>query len=723
MAMAARLEGESDALHYGRCELLLRGLLTILLALQSIAAFLPGPSWWGLNHLAYVPLAFRFIWPLAAILWLWTPLCSGIGRLLLHRVAPILLGRRLIAYVVAPLIGGVLLYLLRCGNHFLGDGWLLGAAVAKGMPFHGYDFVDYHLHYRLFSALNLTGEKDALGLYAVSSVLIGIIYLIAVSWSARSLTRDPGKRLLIAGMLVFSAPLQMFMGYVESYSILMICVLLSLVTLILHYRRGDALIVSATWLGIGIFFHPTGIFLAPLLLVAVLCPPASFARPLPMRITSLILPITILPLLGILLLVGDGYSWEQMLEDFVFGSSGKGVFLTASEHGGLLTWIHWKDVGNLLMLLAPIPLCLLLYGLARSRIGVSHNCESRRPLSREIVVLTLGCIWVVILMSTINLKLGTVRDWDLFAGHAAIFSLAAYSVWSHVHPRPIGPRIIGMIAGALILLILPWFLVNASDQKSLQRFQDVIADQSSYARAYAHEEIGRYYRSKGMMDEAIKEYRISTSISRTNARVHASLGELLYREGHLKAARDAFERALALDSGDAFSLEMIAKVHADQGNKQEALACLRILAKQPTEAVSAAELHGHVAEACGNVTEAVEAFGRAYRGAPHRMDLAEDAALLLLAIQDPAPLAAALRARIEQDSDVIARALLFWAIWIPLRSDLDSLQGPDKRAAVEEAADVLDGIISDVGETPSLRSLRSELDARLITRPGERGFK
>jgi hypothetical protein len=149
-----------------------------------------------------------------------------------------------------------------------------------------------------------------------------------------------------------------------------------------------------------------------------------------------------------------------------------------------------------------------------------------------------------------HMRLGIARDWDLFAAHAPVFVLAAWLAWSEAAPKRNGTHLVGLVAGVAFIVVLPWFLLNPGEERSTKRFRDVIADQSPYARAYAHEEMGRYFRNSGMFSEALLEFEACIEISPGNARLYDCLGELQYRLGDKSASLETY---LSSESVSTFS--------------------------------------------------------------------------------------------------------------------------------------------------------------------------
>jgi len=675
------------------------------LLLQLLGGFFPGPSLWAVNHLAYAPFAVRLAWPLLGLLLIWSPAAGAIGRWVTTGFAARFFGRPILVYGVAPLLAMVAFWFARCRTHFLGDGWLLGEGVAGGVPFHGYEFITYHAHARLFAAMGLSTEQQAYTLIAVTSILVGGAYVAVAGWGARRLTEDPAGRALTYTLVLACSPLLMFMGYVECYAPLAVALLAFYFSLALYYQgkltgRSPVLIPAACF-GVALFLHLDALFVAPLLLLLVLVPPAAARGSWVRRLLIVVgCCLAVLLLAGVIYYAG-GYDRAAYEADFVSGRRTERVLASFEGDQGLLSVTHWKDMGNLLLLLIPVPLALAI-------------SRRRWPQGRAEGVLLAGGVWLILLMSLVNMKLGVVRDWDLFAAPLLLFCVLAGVVWQRDISSKASRPILGAMVTTSLILLLPWVWVNAGEARSVHRFRDVMADQSSYAQAYSHEEIGKYLRRQGRIEEALHEYRTSTRLRPHNARRLAVLAGLLYNNGKKGESFAAFQRILQIEEEHPLALEMMARLHVERGEANLALPYARKLAGRPEETHRAASLHAQAAERVSQPRESMEAFERAYALRPDRIDYLERAGGLALVLGDFRKSEQSFRRALQIDpSAVSARAGLVMTLWAPLRERPGSWTDPSTRRRMEEALALIERIPPD-GETGRMASSwRQEIRAAL----------
>lgn len=577
---------------------------TVLVVLQWIAPFLPGHLAWGIHHLAYVPLWVRSLWCglVLALLWIPGPLLPkleiGVGRGLARRSAPLLLAAG----------GGALFWLLRTRTHFLGDGYLVGELVDRGMSYRTFDFLDFFLHATVWKLFEQGGGVSAFRVYAWASVLAGVCYLLSARWASLRLVTDPSGRALLFGLLVFAGPLQMFFGYVESYSFQAVFLLLYFAASVLALRGQAPYWRAGVLFGLALAFHTTSVFLAPTLLFLALA--RLRQRGWLRQAGSALLPAggVVLAAAGILVLTG--YRYRNFELDVIENRHAQSVFLDLLGTHGLLSTYHLKDTVNLLLLLVPVPSVLIVSSLGRGLHRFWESAERR--------FLTIGAITLLVLLVVIDRKLGGARDWDLLAAHVSIITVLAVLVWSSWALAK--GRVQGKAAFLVVTafsLAAPWYWVNAGEDRSIERFRDIITDMSSFKRAYSHEEIGKHFRNKGDLEESMKEYEICVETFPSNGRFWALLGGMRTDIGEYDSALVAFDKALSIEPENLTVHKMLAKALHRMGQPEKALPHLeKVLRKRGRDPAAWAQ-YGISARDAGRLERSIEAFDRSLELEPN----------------------------------------------------------------------------------------------------------
>lgn len=682
----------------------LRCAVSLILLLTALATILPGHWLWGLGHWSHWPAPLAGALFLIGVLLAWSKAGAALGRILISGIDAIL-KRAFLTYGVAPAAAAALFWLLRSKVHFLGDGWLLGELVNKGMGYHGFDFVDFLAKARLYHAFRLTTEAEAFALFAIISVAAGGLYVMVAGFLARRFSDDPGERALAYALLILMPAVQLFFGYVECYAMLSASTLLFLGTLVLHYRRSLPAYVPAAAFGLGLLSHLDVLFLAPLLVLLILYPPLGDRRSLLRRSFEVKAPVVaaLVAVFGVYLL--SGYTYERFQLDFLTGREGQRLLVRLQGSHGLFSGVHWKDVLNLILLLAAVPLALVVGALDGRK-------TPRLPAwPRELVVTGIGSIWLVLLAALLHMKLGIARDWDLLAAQSPVFLLTALLWWRHRHGSGGTPQLVGMTVGLALLLTGSWIAVNANEEAALARFRGIIADQPRFARAYSHEEIGKYYRKSGQTEKAYADYRRCIEIFPENARFHCVLGALQYQEGLMDEALETFTGALEVDSTSTTGLEMIARIHVEAGRLETGLGFSRRLAGRRGESARAAAVHGYAADHLGLTQEAVAAFERAVRKEPEQTPLIRHLGSLYFDALDFAKAEGAYRELLRREPrSPAARIGLLMALWGPMRQNRAAWAQPGAQARIREARTLLQGLAAEGQLDERLRPWALELE-------------
>ena len=725
----------------GAALLVLRVFLSLLLVLQAVASFLHGPALWSLNQLAYAPRWAGLTWPAIGLLLLWfpvrAPLCRALGRLLVKYGSSMVLDRKLTAYILAPVVGAVVFWLVRCKVYFLGDGWLHAEMVSGGLRFHGFDFLTYNLVARLFASVSRPVEADAVRMFTYVSVASGALYLAAAAWAARRIAKDRALRVLLYGLIVFSGPTLVFMGYVECYSILTVLMLLFVGALVGHYRNGLPIWAPGVAFGLGLMFHLDALFLAPLLVLPLAWPARGAPRTLAMRLLYLVGPVAASLALAVVVLVLQGYDRNVFHSDFVLWRPGSAFFVPLAGRDGLLSWRHWKDVLNLLLLLAPVPVVMLvlsavLFPRKEEREGREEKGREDKPgpggaagpdaagpvgrSDRRLFRLLLGAnLWLLVLMSTLHMKQGMARDWDLFAAHAVLVVLTAWFAWSRLVSGRLREELVGAAVVTAFILSAPWFWLNAGEARSVRWFEDITSGFPAYEKAYAYEELGKYYRNAGRSSEALKEYQRSFATFPGHGRFGAALGTFQYSEGMKDDALGTFRQVLAVDSTQRVALELSARIYSERGEYEEALVYARKLAGGGKETPRAAAIHGAAAESLGLFDEALTGYESALKGYPLNVELICRIGRIHLRRGDFAGAEQAFQSALRvQPGSVPARVGLATAVWEPVARDRKAWAEPATQNRIRLAYRTLTQLILDGKADERILALHEEVRRAML---------
>jgi hypothetical protein len=515
-----------------------------LLLLVAAGRFLPGPLFWGFNHFAYLPAAIYAAWFVCAAVLLLPSVQRHLG-LAFETQLPRLYERWSRAILLAG--GAALLFaLFREESYFMGDGYLIGELVERGMKFRAFDNMDYMLHYLIYQA-QPPGENrtSSFTIYRAGSVLAGATGTILLWWLTRKLRWETWRKLLVLGFFLLAGPVALFHGYVESYSWLFLFLSGFLVAGVLALEGVVGLWLPSALFGAALFFHLTAVFSAPALLYLAWRAPL---QPAWRRWIDAALPALVIFLISVVLHLAAGYNATWFRREFLESQNAQSIWIPLAGDRGLFSSYHWKDLLNLVLITSPVAMFIVV---ARLRALLS-NLSDRRIQFALLQVVTIAFFAVAL-----DRKLGGARDWDLLAAHSLgigilaalllppsppVRSASARSArnpgkrnrspvaesggsaaqsgrarTSPLHetppqdgsqtPKHSSARSAVLALAVSFLVTAPWVTLLHLERASIARFVDVAADFPNFARAYAYEEVGKYYRKAEQYDLAEQMYR------------------------------------------------------------------------------------------------------------------------------------------------------------------------------------------------------------------------
>jgi len=519
------------------------------------------------------------------------------------------------------IITGAVFILFRQRTFFLGDGYLILDLIEKGIPFRVLDNMDYVLHFQSSGLLNQFTESDPKLIYQIGSVGSGLASLVLLVFLLGKLPWPSSRKVLFLGLFLFSGSSLLFFGYVESYSFLYLFLTAFLVAGLLVLENKFPLWGASVFLGLGLFFHLTAIFGLPALFVLARSAPGYSKRQRWLATAG--------PVAGLLLLSAGihhalGFNGRWLENEFLAGTNSRSFLAPFGGPQGIFSLHNLVQQINLVLLVSPVSLVLLFL--------------RTRPLLRNrknpaIAFLLTQAGTIAFLSLLLERKLGGARDWDLLAAHAAVMFLLAVIPTSpgispgraDRHSRPPADLPIALALTVSFLAVVPWIAVNSSAQASVARFRSVSRGFPPYARAYAYEGLGQYFRDEDQPYQALAMYRKCVAARPGNARFHKLLGSmhltLASREGctateksrHLEQARDSFEAALDRDPNLDSVRDNLSRILVRNRKYSLAIGHLDILlANDPRNATAWSAL-GYCHLQLGSPAEAITCFERALR--------------------------------------------------------------------------------------------------------------
>lgn len=629
-------------------------LLTLPLVLLAAGRFLPGPQAWGFNHLAYLPGWVFGAWVAAALL-IGTLLLPGVQSAACSRLAGVLprflFERPWVPWALTVLAGGVF-FLLRERSFFMGDGYLVGELVDRGVPFRAFDNLDYLLHYQIYKRFGEEGVRfSSFDLYRGGAILAGMLAVATWLRLAGRLSWSPWRKATLVGLLFFAGPAALFFGYVESYSFLFLFLTAFLMSGLLVLEGRAPLWLASTFFGLGLAFHLTALFTAPALLVLAWCAPGR--RP-GRRILEASVPPALLFLVAVLLHIAEGFDAAWFRREFIDAQNSKSIWIPLAQGRGLFTAYHWKDLFNLALITVPASLLVTLAAARRLRI------LAREP---RFLFLLVQVASLAFMSLAVDRKLGGARDWDLLTAHSAGLILLAAMLLPGIAapgagegaPGPVKveptPRargkarggtlpiartpadrphpIVPFVLGVSFLVAAPWVVLLHWEDRSIQRFVDVVADFPDFPRGYAYEEVGKYYRKAGDLVRAQALYEKAVATNPSHARIRVLLGSVYYNSGNVEAAAKQYQEAYRIDPKGYMAVEMLGQLAMMQKRYEDAWGWYEKLSDLRPEQVSTWEGYGFAALRTQRWEKAVVGLRRAVELDPENQPYLHEIGLAL----------------------------------------------------------------------------------------------
>ena len=537
----------------------------VLALAVAASAFFPGIRLWGINHLAFYPLITR----LAAITLIGVAFVPAVARDL-HAGAEKITrglsgdgrGARL-ALVVVPLVYVVMFKVGQVASDLLGDGQLIADSFVAA--YHGNSEVIMRSTKAIVTEeyiapgatmLYFWAGKIATGVFKAESPLVGLralnfllggIFILFSLLALRSKRLSPGNRMWLMFMLLFATSLELFFGYIENYSALLLFTLLYVISALRSLHRDGPVWQPIVLFVLMFYTHVQAVMFAPSLLLVLAW---RFKKePRAAMLSTLTPALMVLVVAGAIVL-----SFHTSFGEFYLPLRG------TSESYGILSPVHWLDVGNELLMLSPIlPLFIVMMLVTRRR---RKDAKPRRQpagaswFTQRIewhfaIVMLIPCL---VYLLVLNAEIGMARDWDLFSMTTAPLVVLILLIRTRF-AEPRFAELRGLGAGASARLVAPammitlvlgvsWFGINASSGRTTDRLESILSYDKSHA-PYGYENLAIHYREvENRVDKAIEMMERACDISH-NPRQYVRLAMYYDDDGNTEHGIELMEQVLA----------------------------------------------------------------------------------------------------------------------------------------------------------------------------------
>jgi tetratricopeptide (TPR) repeat protein len=601
----------------------------ILILVHLLTVYVAPQYMWGVHFYHFFPAGIGWILSLVTL----TILIPGVGEFLYEKFAafaekikkPFERLNPNITFLLFSLFSLPIFWIFRNRLHLLGDGYFRIRDLPQG-NLHLQEWLDGFIHlavFRIMSKLipNWTPELT----YAIISILCGGVFVFISLKLSSFLGKNGFQKVLIFFFLITLGSIQLFFGYVESYTILQV-VLLAYIWFSFRYFAGKTNMYPALLtLVMSIGLHITSLIYLPSF-VYLLTKGRTRLMPSGMDEASSLgkqkgrvrkegdwkKPISTYLIVAALIIAAFLIAAWVYIAATRLEKTGKGIFLvplmgTENYPFGIFSLGHISEFVNQLLLLSPLGISLMLFFLFYTIKYKSYRSGGKFE-DRMINFLFLASLLALVYLFVFNFTLGSA-DWDLRCSPAPFFGLLGVLLfirWGEKRStvsspstslrtspqstadQPVIPeerrlRSWGMnhtvYAWGVVFICfglfhtVPWVLINANNNKSVARYTLIQehdphpVDETNY-NLY---KIARILNWAGMPSEMGKLYRRATERNPYDTLSYYNLAAYYHKKNDYDSALIIADTLLKIDSTYPKGNWLVGNVYLKKGKYSQAL--------------------------------------------------------------------------------------------------------------------------------------------------------
>ena len=583
-------------------------LVVTVLGLHIAAAVAPELLWGG-HHLSFVPLPYQ----IATYV-----LVFALAVPFVHETTILALARKVgrwtrsrcwrFTHTVAAVavLGPLAFYGLQIEHTIFGDTTVrLSELEGESSPvapwYRGDTIVRFYLH----SLFEWLWNADTAQSFAVTSILYGVVFLVAAAGITRRLAHTAAEAGLLFGALTTSGTLLLFCGYIEVYSSTVALEVLFLWSVTAYSFGSVRLWLPVALLLILGFFHVLGMFVGPALACAVIYRQG---------LDRLLGPFWRRRFLFVFLTVCVVGGW--LLYQFVRPTSAiplihpyEHIPYTLLSPGHILYLIN----ENILVAL-PGWMALFVVVFLSSNGRAAPNSATKQSEAQpsndtaeeiSLKALIAGGVVSFAMMGVVNPFLGRL-DWDLMSIHSPVWVLMGTYLLV-VRSRRFGgisSHTTTVIVTLSLFHTIPWIVLQQFPARAAKAIEAMVEDDlhragdrnlklgirfeelgfideaiHQYEKAIEWDEgyylsyynLGRIYEKLSDWERSIFYYLKAIELNPSYPKTYNNLGGIYHRNRRLAEAVTNYERAAELDPRHAGAHANLGLVHYELGNYQDAV--------------------------------------------------------------------------------------------------------------------------------------------------------
>jgi hypothetical protein len=489
----------------------LRLLLLTLIWSSAVVSFIGWPRAWGLIPLGTDEGAWRLVAGLLCTILLFSAKTEGkwISRVKERLFLPSCCKNGLFPKIL--ILGFAYFFLVlfawyfRSRNLFMGDGWAFAENVAKPFYLYKNEPLDFFIHQLLYRFLRWSDLGNGETAYQVLHCFLFPVFLWTCWKIAGLASRTSPDRIIIFTLTTATTSLQLFFGYVESYTLLHLWLSLFLYSGLTYFdseERGRVPWVPSLLFIMATATHLSAVVLMPavlfLWLEGLLSKRLTHRWFNPVGVVFLVCCL----MLSLLLIVFKGGPILPVFE------------LAPGVPYRLFDYAHLWDKLNFLLLVCPVAALAIPLAAARFRFII-------KSVNTSFIFISWCVAGSLFFFFVINPALG-IRDWDLFSLPAVPLALWSGYFLTRVLQDSTGrTRFLLALSLASVVHTATWIRINSDLDRGV-RFLDRVC-LVDFHKGSSKVQLGSLMCEKGYFKESIRQYR-AVNVERWKSRSVMNIG-------------------------------------------------------------------------------------------------------------------------------------------------------------------------------------------------------
>src|SRR5467141_553155 len=437
---------------------------TLIVGLHVLGYFYPKTLFWGFSFLGFLPIYDLFVYVTLSVVLLASILIRSVEGPLSF-VSEFMENKPVIFLLICIVIfiGGVSLFHVRVplrGDSFFVINNLQNTFRGAHLLYTYSEPLAMGVFYLLLKLLGTVRYPEMMRGFLLVDALLGIGFIINLFVIVRNLLTDPKAQALLFFYVLAAPTMQLFLGYVESYPVVLFSLSAFLLVVVLYVKlKLPFYIVPPLYLVQVIVHFLNFLFMPALIYLAYREWKNRGAK------NVLIGMGTTIALAAIILLAAGGEIARYLPQTAHTHYLSFAQTDSRYQAYTLLSPYHMIDLLNLLILIAPFTIFLVAIVYIEDRMSLLKSTEIR----------AFALLAVPVLLSLLVLKfdLGTAKDWDI--GATFVFVPSLFACYAFLQVRGIGAvKIMGLIIATAFLTTLPYFHLNARTESSIRRYKTLL---------------------------------------------------------------------------------------------------------------------------------------------------------------------------------------------------------------------------------------------------------